>query len=116
MELIEVEKLRDEILYDSDYENDIINHFLDVVDSQSTVDAEPVQHGHIVWKDRFVGGYKYAETKCHNCGTIEKVEVEHPIKTKVGYCSECGKRLDDIFMKYCPNCGAKMDLEECENG
>ncbi len=72
------------------------------------VDAEPVRRGHIVWKDRFVGRYKYVEIKCHNCGSIEQAEVEHPIKTKIGYCSECGKRLDDTFMKYCPNCGAKM--------
>ncbi len=29
----------------------------------------------------------------------------------VGYCSVCNKRLDDTFMNYCPNCGAKMDGE-----
>ena len=27
----------------------------------------------------------------------------------VDYCSACGKRLDDTFQRYCPNCGAKMD-------
>ena len=83
------------------------------IDRQPTVDAEPVRRGHIVWKDRFVGGHKYAEIKCRNCGATEQAEVEHPIKTKIGYCSECGKRLDDTFMNYCPNCGAKM--EESEN-
>lgn len=29
----------------------------------------------------------------------------------VGYCGECGKRLDDSFMNFCPNCGAKMKGE-----
>lgn len=32
------------------------------------------------------------------------------------YCSECGHialiRLCSTLHKYCPNCGAKMDLEE----
>lgn len=26
----------------------------------------------------------------------------------VDYCSECGKRLDDTFQNYCPNCGARI--------
>ena len=30
------------------------------------------------------------------------------------YCGECGKRLDDTFMNFCPNCGAKMDGERRE--
>lgn len=78
------------------------------------VDVELVQRGNIIWKERFVGGYKYKKTKCHNCGTTEQVEVEHPVKTKIGYCSECEKRLDDTFMKYCPNCGAKMGESDNE--
>ena len=44
MRLIEVDKLRDDILNDSDYDNDTINHFLYLVDSQPTVDTEPVRH------------------------------------------------------------------------
>ena len=47
MRLIDAEKLRDDIFNDSDYNlnNDTINHFLDVVDEQPEVDAEPVVHG-----------------------------------------------------------------------
>lgn len=68
-----------------------------------------VQHGHIVWKRQIRGGYKYINVKCRNCGTTEHVEIEHPLDTKTPYCSECGKRLDDLFMEYCPNCGVDMD-------
>lgn len=38
-------------------------------------------------------------------------------------CSECGSWHNihanlrgEIMQKYCPNCGAKMDLEETDNG
>lgn len=27
-------------------------------------------------------------------------------------CSECGRRVKNCGENYCPNCGAKMDLEE----
>lgn len=33
-------------------------------------------------------------------------------KSRVMYCPACGKRLCSRFDNYCPNCGAKMDLEE----
>ena len=28
------------------------------------------------------------------------------------YCPACGKRLCSRFKSFCPNCGAKMDLED----
>ena len=85
MELIEVDKLRDDILNDSDYDNDTINHFLYLVDSQPTVDAEPVRRGK--WIE--VGsGFNY-HFECSECGW------------KDGY------PFNDRH-KYCPNCKAKM--------
>lgn len=33
------------------------------------------------------------------------------VKDKVPYCSECEKRLDDRFMKFCSNCGADIKEE-----
>ena len=36
----------------------------------------------------------------------------YPIGMAWNYvCSECGKSIGVIKHKYCPNCGAKMDLE-----
>ena len=31
-------------------------------------------------------------------------------------CSECGYKLMDVPTNYCPNCGAKMDKKEQDNG
>ena len=73
-----------------------------------TIDPESLrERGHIVWKDRRVGGYKYIQ--CPECK--KEIEVERPIDTKYPYCSRCGSLLADSFMNYCPKCGARMDLE-----
>lgn len=40
--LIDANEVRDEILHDPDYDNDTINHFLDVIDYAPTIDAVPV--------------------------------------------------------------------------
>lgn len=53
-----------------------------------TVEAEPVRHGR--WE--FIGGYGY-QYRCSKC-------------------IMCA----DHRTNYCPNCGAKMDLDEVENG
>lgn len=41
----------------------------------------------------------------------------YPIGMAWNYvCSECGKPIGVIKHKYCPNCGAKMDEKENDNG
>ena len=57
------------------------------VDSQPTVDAVPVVHGHWCWQGKF--------RACSKCGSyVEFTET-----------------LGASFWKFCPYCGAKMDLE-----
>lgn len=62
---------------------------LNKIDEAPTIDAEPVRHGR--W---------------------EKASEYMPIYV----CSECKERNlfkngNNVFSNYCPNCGAKMDLE-----
>lgn len=65
------------------------------VRKQPTIDAEPVRHGRwIELKTYDEDGYYVFEYKCSECKYIEPFGVSN----------------------YCPNCGAKMDLEEGENG
>lgn len=60
--------------------------------------------GHIIWKERTTGGFKYQS--CPKCGAT--ITVEKPIESKVPYCSKCGKRLDDRFTNFCSYCGAEI--------
>ena len=62
-----------------------------------TVDAVPVKHGRWIYKPNVYDDSTY---ECSECG--------EPWTLIEGTPQENG-------MKYCPNCGAKMDLEEEEN-
>lgn len=64
---------------------------------------------HIIWKEREVRLETY-----YNSGHLWESEPFYflkysQFKTKIPYCSRCGKRTDDRFMNFCPNCGAKLD-------
>lgn len=75
-------------------------------------DVKPVVRGHKVTHNRPIAGY-WASGKLDGGwdGMEGRVWVE-PIKDNpVDYCSECGKRLDDTFQNFCPNCGARMSKE-----
>lgn len=72
-----------------------IGNEYDLIDKCPTIDAEPVRHGQ----------WKY--TLYDRVGTL----------TTDGdlTCMDCGGRFFRVigtWYKYCPNCGAKMDLEE----
>ena len=69
------------------------------------VDAVEVVHGHKVVRERN-RGIAYA-MECPICNS--RIPSNKPYKEKVEYCSVCGKKLDDTFQNYCPNCGARMD-------
>ena len=60
----------------------------DIINEAPAVDAEPVKHGRWEWR----GGIPW----CSNCG-----------KMPTGYSYDG----DVNTTNYCPNCGAKMDLE-----
>lgn len=85
MRLIDADKLKSE-LFDADWMMDNDEHMVEeIVERQSTVDAEPVRHGRwIASRDEFCA--------CSIC--------KYPVY--VGWNQT----------NYCPNCGAKMDLEE----
>ena len=60
----------------------------DCIQDAPAVNAEPVRHG--TWMPPAIGPY----------GCL---------------CSRCNLQADNDF-DYCPNCGAKMDKEDAENG
>ncbi len=90
----------------------LFDHTLEDIDAQPTVDAEPIRHGHIVYREhrrinygKYTGfdenGEEHTITVCEDYGS-----------GKEPYCSECGSQLAESFLNYCPKCGAKMDEVE----
>ena len=104
-EYIKREALRD-ALYDADAITmngvKILNQFL-------SADVEPVKHGRWEWFEEWNPGTPDHPTECEDCGWR---------------CSECKTSLDDVVggywddpddepkLNYCPNCGAKMDVDD----
>ncbi|KKM90402.1 hypothetical protein LCGC14_1239060 [marine sediment metagenome] len=53
---------------------------------------------------RLYGEYHY----CPTCGDgVERLQKEPSIKWAL-ICMICGKEIDDIYAKYCTNCGQRM--------
>ena len=82
------------------YQNGCIDKFglvstsinqLNIALERSTVDAEPVKHGHWIFNPK------------------DAIEMMFTLPK----CSECGAESSDGG-NYCPNCGAKMDEVEDE--
>ena len=63
-----------------------------------TIDAEPVRHGRNITTEHPVDEFICSECKIHLTNYV-RVEIEDDAHY-------------EYTMKYCPNCGAKMDLEE----
>lgn len=72
-----------------------LSEIINVIDQQSATDVQEVKHG--CWINKPLSGYSYC--RCSNCRKITEIFVS---------------RYKVATQKYCPNCGAKMDLEEDE--
>ena len=83
-----------------------------ILDAIPAADVRPVVRGHKVTHNRPIAGY-WASGKLDGGwdGMDGRVWVEPIMDHPVDYCSECGKRLDDTFQNFCPNCGADMREE-----
>jgi rubrerythrin len=85
-----------------------------IIEKQPTADVVEVKHSRIKWVNRPISAQYVTVTDEYGEKHYGKV-CDTILNNPVGYCGECGKRLDDTFMNYCPNCGAKMDGERSEN-
>ena len=71
------------------------------------------RRGHITYKHRHHHNVKHytgedLNGEVHTISVIEDYEVDEP------YCSECGKRIDDIQCSFCAKCGADMrERKDC---
>lgn len=76
-----------------------------------SADVAPVVHGVPVRKNRESKEVIYLQEKEENGEILYKRYVYTDKTDWVEYCSVCGKRLCSRYNNFCPNCGAKMDLE-----
>lgn len=70
---------------------DVINHVEIYVNEMPTIEAEPIRHGRwIIKRDEFYTAYNMYYAECSECKHTESTGMAERIK-------------------YCPNCGARMD-------
>ena len=74
-------------------------------------DVAPIRHGRWIVKHKHRGGFR-RYTGIDDMGEQHTITVDERVEYDDRYCSECGKQSADNFLNYCPNCGAKMDLED----
>lgn len=75
MRPIDADDVRDAILHDPDYDNDTINHFLDVIDYAPTLDLVP------------------APVRCGECEYAEYEQSESNSNTQTCYCEQLSKGM-----------------------
>lgn len=79
----------------------VLQEHIDRINWQPAVDAEIVRHGKWIYNpnanDWGIGGYVCSE--CH-------------AKNDNLPCAQCANPLIFMGSKYCPHCGAKMDLKD----
>lgn len=78
-----------------------------------TADVATVVHETPMRRNRPQRYEKYQEYGLNENGEmlyLKRVLVDE--KSYAMYCPCCGKRLCSRFINFCPNCGARMDLEE----
>lgn len=80
------------------------------IDAVPAADVAPARRGHVVWVERPAVFAQYERHHSED-GITMYVRTCAEVKVKVPYCSECEKRLDDRFMKFCSNCGADIKEE-----
>lgn len=107
------EKVENRYRLSSGIEHRCERDLLDLICDAPTADVIEVRHSKIKWVNRPIPAQ--CATVVDEYGKEHYGMIHGLIKNNpVGYCEECGKRLDDTFMNFCPNCGAKMDGERRE--
>lgn len=69
---------------------------IQAIENEPTADVQKVRHGR--WKYKILDNFKKVECTCTHCGWSGVDNYD--------------SYVDISDFEYCPNCGAKMDLEE----
>ena len=91
------------------------NILYDEMKNLPAADVAPVVHGTPISKIRPQKYEIYEQAGTGENGEVlyhKRIYVDE--KNSAEYCPVCNKRLCSRFRSFCPNCGAKMDLEDDE--
>lgn len=91
------------------------NALYDEMQALPAADVAPVIHGTPISKIRPQKYEIYEQAGTGENGEVlyhKRIYVDE--KNSAEYCPVCNKRLCSRFRSFCPNCGAKMDLEDDE--
>ena len=94
------------------FKSDFDAAYKELLEAKSA-DVVPVIHGTPISKIRPQKYEIYEQAGTGENGEIlyhKRIYVDE--KNSAEYCPVCNKRLCSRFRSFCPNCGAKMDLEE----
>lgn len=87
MRLIDADNLKAE-LFDANWLTDNDEHMVEeIVERQSTVDAEPARHGRYIQLDEDTW-------QCSACGVLWTFLDGGPEDNEAGYCPKCGAKMD----------------------
>lgn len=98
MRWINAEAMVKASLFDEEHEEELtkqmtVEDFLESYTEDgcpTTVEAEPVRHGHWIKKDHvFYDNYRYECSECHHYD-------EHSESREVPYCWHCGALMDEV--------------------
>lgn len=86
-----------------------------IMDAPTITPESMVRHGRWIKKHKHVGGFR-RYTGFDDMGEQHTITVDERAEFDDLYCSKCWKQSADNFLNYCPNCGARMDLEDKPDG
>lgn len=82
------------------------------INDQETLTQTIETPAFVVWKERYRGGFEHNVTIVDEMGTKHVGTLDTRRRTKTPYCSACGGELGVSSLNYCPNCGAKMEVQD----
>ena len=100
MRLIDADKYKEDLWVGHEYlDEDTLLTATNILDSQPTIEAEPVRHGR--WIDRYGGKYANHLYECSECKGKALYNIEVDV---LGH-----ENLVQKLSAACPHCRAKMD-------
>lgn len=96
----------------SDKQKALVGRILFMIDNMPTIYAGPIKHGQ--WIEKKLSRMKWIPDESDGI-TAEETTIEDMTEQKCSICQRWAiKFTHHIEMNYCPNCGARMDVDKSD--